>query len=1073
MDFQVLTRDSLSDLLTYHGVMWCDERETINEYFTAVLENNPFIHVNYSYCFLCQRPDGSEFETNPPDDDKWKNQRLDRSMPDPGYMLDFVDVDCQPELFQLEMSNLNVFGEPVGTWLRWKATQPPTGHYEEELIDDGDDNQDDEYVKTVRKVALGSVEFAFVMYYAIRNLTKPGKQAMRASWVDYHFTQAGRKTNVNHSTLVEWFLQNQDFFPKIRFVFYTSLGTVFYQRLVPEEKRVCHIQYDCTARMWRYVYNLRSFFHLRKDRSALCELCNRWHGMVRKCPWSVNDLCTPGPKAKKTMPFYYEEQRQHAVVYADTEVFLESVGGLKFHRFAAIGAFCPNGSDEKYFSITREDSISAVGDFLDQISDEFLPNREEVEEINEVWYHCKCGKSTEFTKIGISMMTGKLARSCYQCWDRFHSRILIYFHNNARYDSHIILKEIYEWVEEPEVQSEIKDTVLSKGVTQWESFAVPTKIKGYYFTFKDTFKMLASSLRGLGQDFVKSKQEPRYLDSLEEVGKGFFPYTWFDTFEKVDEKELPEVNHWENKEEYREAVKVWNENGFETFGDYLRHYLKFDIMVMAEVFESFRDLCLEEYRHDPFFFHGAPSFFYHYAKYLCTKEGSYERKFSWTNLDMQKYYWDNIRGGICQASKPLWEREKTKSEMNPEGGSAVMVDVAGMYASCMRGKFPIGNTMIDVDVEDKMAWLTENLEEACKEESNKSFHAEVEWGYDKSLHDEHYQVPLVEKRHTNGGLINSFEEFRPQLHSAQRILQLLHQGLEIKKIVRIIEFEQDYVFREYVDKNLKLRLEAKERGNKALDTVAKLANNSAYGKTMERVSKYRQIGEMLDEIPDVPYWSSMTHENETVRYFYPTSTEVKSKKTPHMGFTILERSKELIYGTIIDLWNEFNHDVFDKVEIAYCDTDSLLVSSDTIPNLWQEMKTRLPERFVEDKILGKWENEAKETGEIEGYVCLASKQYCIKGEKITKVRHKGVPSKMFKPTFEDYKRTLITQNDKKAKLEIWERRNGLVSTRVGSKRALSIQNNKRIRLDNSVTLPYGYDGEKFKTWKCLRHTFCE
>ena len=58
--------------------------------------------------------------------------------------------------------------------------------------------------------------------------------------------------------------------------------------------------------------------------------------------------------------------------------------------------------------------------------------------------------------------------------------------------------------------------------------------------------------------------------------------------------------------DYEHACKVWREFGINNMREYHNLYLKTDVILLANVFEAFRNVCLNNYRLDPAHFYTAP-----------------------------------------------------------------------------------------------------------------------------------------------------------------------------------------------------------------------------------------------------------------------------------------------------------------------------------------------------------------------------------------------------------------------------------------------------------------------------------
>jgi len=91
---------------------------------------------------------------------------------------------------------------------------------------------------------------------------------------------------------------------------------------------------------------------------------------------------------------------------------------------------------------------------------------------------------------------------------------------------------------------------------------------------------------------------------------------------------------------------VWKEFGCETIRDYLELYNISDVLLLADVFENFRDVCMKHYMLDPAWYYTAPGL-------------SWDAAFKYTGVhlellsdpDMFLMVKHGIRGGISTISK--------------------------------------------------------------------------------------------------------------------------------------------------------------------------------------------------------------------------------------------------------------------------------------------------------------------------------------------------------------------------------------------------------------------------------------
>ncbi len=137
--------------------------------------------------------------------------------------------------------------------------------------------------------------------------------------------------------------------------------------------------------------------------------------------------------------------------------------------------------------------------------------------------------------------------------------------------------------------------------------------------FIDSFKYMASSLDKLVGNLQKdqfvnleSEYEGEQLSLL--TRKGVYPYDYVDGLERLDEVLLPPKEEFYSKlsdddisdEDYVQAQNVWKEFKCKTMRDYHNLYLTSDVLLLADVFETFRDVCLTNYNLDPAWYYTAP-----------------------------------------------------------------------------------------------------------------------------------------------------------------------------------------------------------------------------------------------------------------------------------------------------------------------------------------------------------------------------------------------------------------------------------------------------------------------------------
>ena len=156
------------------------------------------------------------------------------------------------------------------------------------------------------------------------------------------------------------------------------------------------------------------------------------------------------------------------------------------------------------------------------------------------------------------------------------------------------------------------------------------------------------------------------------IRKGVYPYEYMDMWKKSEETSLPPKDTFYSRlnmkgisdRDYEHAQQVWSTMEKKVLGYYHDTYLKTDVLQLADVFETFLNICLKNYRLDPAHFYTAPGLDWkallktaaecceHEIRRekceLCPDEFRLEQL---TDINMLLMFEKGIRGGITQAVK--------------------------------------------------------------------------------------------------------------------------------------------------------------------------------------------------------------------------------------------------------------------------------------------------------------------------------------------------------------------------------------------------------------------------------------
>ena len=135
--------------------------------------------------------------------------------------------------------------------------------------------------------------------------------------------------------------------------------------------------------------------------------------------------------------------------------------------------------------------------------------------------------------------------------------------------------------------------------------------------------------------------------------KGVYSYEYIDSWERFNETSLPDKESFYSElnkeditdEEYAHAQKVWKVFKIKNLGEYHDLYVQSDTLLLSDVFENFRDKCLDIYQLDPIYFLSAPGLSWQ----ACLRKIGIELELL-TDSDMLLTFEDGTRGGMCKCN---------------------------------------------------------------------------------------------------------------------------------------------------------------------------------------------------------------------------------------------------------------------------------------------------------------------------------------------------------------------------------------------------------------------------------------
>ena len=347
--------------------------------------------------------------------------------------------------------------------------------------------------------------------------------------------------------------------------------------------------------------------------------------------------------------------------------------------------------------------------------------------------------------------TGKYRGAAHNiCYLRYKvpKEIPIVFHNGSTYDYHFIIKEL---VKEFEANFECIGENTEKYITFSVPIKKKIENKDIEITYKikfiDRYRFMSSSLSKLVDnlsegihnnkcldcgsclDYVRiTKNEKlilecynckqRYKKKFNKdlikkfkntysfcnndlnkfvllLRKGVYPYEYMDSWERFNETSLPSKEYFYsnlNMEDiddidYRHDNNVFKRFKLENLEQYHDLYVQSGTLLLANMFENFRDMCVKVYELDPTHFLSLPGL----AWQACLKKTNIELELL-TDYDMLLMVEERIRCGICHSihSYAKANNKYMKNYSKDEESSYIQyLDANNIYGWAMSKKLPV------------------------------------------------------------------------------------------------------------------------------------------------------------------------------------------------------------------------------------------------------------------------------------------------------------------------------------------------------------------------------------------------
>ena len=491
-------------------------------------------------------------------------------------------------------------------------------------------------------------------------------------------------------------------------------------------------------------------------------------------------------------------------------------------------------------------------------------------------------------------------------------------------------------------------------------------------------------------------------------------------------------------------------------------YLKLDIYLLADVFESFRETAIIEDTLDPLHYYSIPGVSWDSA--LKSMPRPLELLSDHT---MYNFFESGIRGGMTFVNK---------HRVTEHDGELLYIDVNNLYGWALSQKLPCSDFEWVIEA-DALHSLINALPQMAVD-GDEGFIFEVDLHTPPSLHNKLDQLPPAPisecppSTSVKKLLLHHNDKTHYIIH--YRLLQnFMSLGVQVSKVHRAIKFHQDFVFKSYIDTNTVKRAASTTTFAKA---YYKLKNNSLYGKTVENIRKRKNLRlcntpKKLITYASKPTFKSSIAITENLVATILTKDVIVLNRPVYIGQAVLDMSKLRTYTLQYFELERYRNEFACDIDICAADTDSFFLCCRGVNLHNQLLPAMLRDEALDtsnypsshqlytDKFtsqIGKFKDESAGVRYVD-WVFLRPKLYSMLTEEdVEHKRAKGVIMSQAKLTHAKYVQTLDEATPHYVKQRRIGSTNHQLYTYETMKKALSSIDDKRCWIDGNNSLAYGH-----------------